>query len=190
MTLFFLVFVAELGTLLTVFSLQYFGISSKDLFFEYKNKFHPLFAKRALKLSNDGILKTNNLQEYDPWFGYRNNTKIKKGTLSTDKLGFISNGDNLRDISDKPPGTYRIFILGGSTVAGFGLSSSSKSISAQLEDMLNASTASAGTLRHFQVINAGVIIGWYSAPETAFAMFELLNYKPDMIISFDGWNKR
>jgi len=178
--------IMEVSALLVAFSLPYMGITNNNrLFNTYKRQFHPLFTGKQLRLKKTGALKKKSWQEYDPWFGYRISHLLKKGPYATDKLGFISNGDINRDISKKAPGTYRIFMVGGSTVAGSGTGSPKKSIPAYLERMLNSEESNL----KFQVINAGVL-GWYSPHETALSQFELLYYKPDMIISFDGVNDR
>lgn len=151
---------------------------------KYMECFHPIFTGKLLSVQVRKLIKEKSSEEYDPWFGYRGNHKTKKGPYLRDKMGFISNGNPSRDISKKPSGVYRIFILGGSTVAGCGVDSPEKSISANLERMLNALPAAK---TRFQVINAGAL-GWYSPQETAFLQFELIYYKPDMVISFDGVN--
>jgi len=177
---------AEFSGFVSAYLLPHIGLAANGwMFHEYKNNLHPLFSGKLLNIPAPAILRGENWQEYDPWFGYRNNHNFKKGVLATDAFGFISNGDIKRDISKKEQGTYRIFILGGSTIAGVGIKSAEKSITAQLEQMLNASPNK--NRPHFQVINAGTI-GWYSPHEVVFSQLELLYYKPDMIINFDGVN--
>lgn len=102
--------------------------------------------------------------------------------LSTDRYGFIHNGYS-RIISDDD---FTIFILGGSTVEGRGVSSNSKTIAAHLERILNNGKLT----RHnkIKVINAG-IVGFNS-----FLEFNLLftriapEFQPDMVISLNGRN--
>jgi len=187
--LFLLFVVAEVSAFLVISSLSYSGFIKKKLFNEYKSSFHPLLTKKLLPIPFVNILKQGNWHEYSPWFACKNNHELNTSVFATDKMGFISNGDLLRDLSKKAPGTYRIFILGGSTVAGVGIRLPDHSISAQLEVMLNLSSELGKNKPVFQIINAGVS-GWYSAHEVAFAQFEILYYKPDMIINFDGVNDR
>jgi len=183
--LFFLALILEASAFLFALFLSLIG-RNQSLFNEYRNKLHPVITGSLLKpLTANNLLKHTYWEEFDPWFGYRNNLNSKEGVFGTDKLGFISNGDTSRDISEKKEGTYRIFILGGSTVAGVGVNSPRVSISAYLERMLNSEQKHV----NFEVINAGTI-GWYSPQETAWAQFEIIHYKPDMIISFDGINDR
>ena len=182
-----LVISLEVLALLTAFCLPYTGLTKHNkLFIEYKDKLHPLISGDLLNISGNRVkLGNRTLTKYDPWFGYRNPGNFKLKNFPTDKYGFIVNGEPAGDISKKPPGTYRIFVLGGSTVAGLGVGSPGNTITAQLEDMLNSSPGD--NRPQFQVINAG-IVGWYSPQEVALAQFELLYYKPDMIITFDGLN--
>jgi len=183
-----LVSVVELTTLACVFFIPHVSRTNNRLFRGYWETFHPLVTGKLLGINTRDIIIKRTHEEYDPWLGYRGNHGEYKGTYAKDKMGFISNGDLSRDISEKAQGIYRIFILGGSTVAGCGTNSPKKSIAAYLERMLNAALPAAkGNKLHFQVINAGVP-GWYSSQEAAFTQFELMYYKPDMIISFDGVN--
>lgn len=182
-----LVVSAEVLALLSAFCLPYTGLTLHNkLFVEYKNKLHPLITGDLLDISVSRIKFGDRiLTKYDPWFGYRNPGNFKLKNFPTDRYGFIVNGEPAGDLSKKPPGTYRIFILGGSTIAGLGSGSPGNTITAQLERMLNSPPRD--NRRQFQVINAG-IVGWYSPQEVALAQFELLYYKPDMIITFDGLN--
>lgn len=122
---------------------------------------------------------------YDPWLGYRVVPFERFRNVVADRYGFFHNGDPDRDLSGKPPGTFRIVMLGGSTVAGDGASSSGTTIAAQLEQFLNATGDRSG--RRYEVVNAGAP-GYVSAQESILFDLELVHYAPDMVITLDGWN--
>jgi len=187
---------AFLGTLLVTLELGAFGAAflykivglGDSTYNQYRESFHPLLRGTPLpKATSSGKgLKWHDWNEYDPWYGYRNSFDLKTGVYATDRMGFISNGDLSRDLSTKEDGLYRIFILGGSTVAGHGIHSPEKTIAGQLETYLNEHRPPGLTLA-FQVVNAGVA-GYYSPTELAFLEFEILYYQPDMVIAFNGYN--
>jgi len=104
--------------------------------------------------------------------------------LKTDSRGFIGNGSNNVIEIEKPTKTYRIFLLGGSTVAGWRATSSKTTIAAYLERFLNSPNY---PKRNIQVINTGVV-GYFSPQQLVRAQLELVHYRPDMIITLDGYN--
>jgi len=91
----------------------------------------------------------------------------------------------------KPRGTIRIFLMGGS--AAHGISSGppfpishvrdNETIDSQLERLLIARFPG----RHFEVINAAVT-GYKVFQHTTYLETELLAYGPDMVIFYDGYN--
>lgn len=178
----------EMGAFAFSYFLHITRISSGGTFMEYKDNFHPIFTRVLLKQKTSKAIndEASRWNEYDPWYGWRNSFTGKRTIYATDKSGFICNGDINRDVYSKGKDVFRIFILGGSTVAGHGVTEPSKSISAQTEKYLN-STKPKNINYHFEVINAGVA-GYYSSMELAYLEFEILFYKPDMIIVFDSYN--
>jgi len=136
-------------------------------------RFHPVFT---------GI----NILQYEthwtepyPVFGYVNRINFSgESGYTTDKYGFIHNGDKSRLISKD---TFTIFMLGGSTLAGHGASSNSQTIPAHLERLLQEK------YRNLQVINAGTS-GYYSAKELLKISNEILFFDPDIVITFGGTN--
>jgi len=177
----------ELGAFGAAFVFKALGLGDST-FTQYKKSFHPLLKGAPLprRTSVGGKLNWRDWNEYDPWYGYRNSFDLKTGVYATDRMGFITNGDTSRDLSEKAEGLYRIFILGGSTVAGHGIPSPEKTITGRLEAHLNEHRPPDSDLT-FQVINAGAA-GYYSAVELAYLEFESLYYQPDMIIAFNGYN--
>ena len=84
---------------------------------------------------------------------------------------------------DKPNDTYRIFIIGGSTVYGSGSTSDKTTIPGFLQEKIDNS----GIDQKVQVINAG-IMGSTSIEEVHRIKNDLVNFDPDMIIIYDGVN--
>lgn len=119
---------------------------------------------------------------YEPFVGYRYAPFAKdvRPGLDADRHGFIHNGDASRDLSVKAPGVYRIFILGGSNVAGNGRPH--ETIAARLETLLNAR----GGPRRYEVVNAGVS-AWLTSQDLAMLAFHLAPYQPDLVVSFSGF---
>jgi len=70
----------------------------------------------------------------------------------------------------------RIVLVGGSSAFGTGLNNDDETLAVQLEKSLN-----------IEVINAAVI-GHKSKNELAYLVDELLDLRPDLVMTFDGWN--
>jgi len=101
-------------------------------------------------------------------------------------ISFNINNDGLRGLELnklKDENTYRIFILGGSTVFGQLSISDKSTISGYLEQEFN----NLETGYNIEVINAGVG-GATSFHETRLIKEKLIHYKPDLFIAYDGWN--
>ena len=84
---------------------------------------------------------------------------------------------------DKPDDTYRIFIIGGSTVYGSGSTSDKTTIPGFLQEKIDSTM----TDQKVQVINAG-IMGSTSIEEVFRIKNDLKNFDPDMIILYHGVN--
>ncbi len=82
--------------------------------------------------------------------------------------------------SSKPESTFRIVVLGGSTVVA--AQTNDQTFPALLQDQLNASSS-----RTIEVINAGVPT-WTSTQELFLLATEVLNWEPDLVIVYDGRN--
>lgn len=104
--------------------------------------------------------------------------------LGTDSYGFCHNGDPDRKLIPKQKNIYRIFVLGGSTVWGRGVSSNEDTIPAQMEKMINVNSRYPFKV---EVINAGMR-GWMSYQEFCYLTKDLLYYEPDMVVVLDGIN--
>ena len=135
------------------------------------------FVNAITYLVNVGIISTDRQNEIIN-FEYLQKTVSKKNTEI--KL----NSDGFRDveITEKPSNTYRIFIIGGSTVFGDGVESD-ETIPSYVQkkfDDLNLG-------KKIQVINAGIPSSW-SATEYTMINDKIMNYEPDFLIIYGGWN--
>ena len=83
----------------------------------------------------------------------------------------------------KPPDTYRIFMVGGSTMFGAGATSDETTIPGYLQQFLNEKDFGFD----IEVINSG-IQGADSNAELKLIEQKLVRFSPDLIIIYDGWN--
>ncbi|MBK9307123.1 MAG: SGNH/GDSL hydrolase family protein [Nitrospira sp.] len=115
-----------------------------------------------------------------------------------DTRGVTHNGQGFRRAEDvslaKPPNTYRIFLMGGSTAYGLGSLSpkghlkypvlgNNETIDHYVEEFLDRNIPS----RRFEVVNAG-IPSHSSHHHLIYLNQTILKYHPDMIIFLDGTN--
>tara|TARA_Y100000310_G_scaffold31876_1_gene30239 strand:+ start:1281 stop:3416 length:2136 start_codon:yes stop_codon:yes gene_type:complete len=99
--------------------------------------------------------------------------------LNFNSLGF--RGPEFSEI--KPPNTYRIFMVGGSTMFGSGESSNETTIPAILQKMFDSDSF----VQKIEVINAG-ISGGNSDSELRLINEKLVAFSPDLVVVYDGWN--
>jgi uncharacterized protein YjbI with pentapeptide repeats len=83
----------------------------------------------------------------------------------------------------KPLDTYRIFMVGGSTMFGAGVASDETTIPGILQKMFD----SYDSAQKIEVINAG-FSGGNSSTELNLIKQKLMMFSPDLIIIYDGWN--
>ena len=79
--------------------------------------------------------------------------------------------------------SYRIFVVGGSTTFGTGSTSDDTTIPGFLQKKFNSANLSF----EVEVINAGVS-GGFSTSESLLVKEKLIDYDPDLLIIYDGWN--
>ena len=84
---------------------------------------------------------------------------------------------------EKPDNVYRIFFIGGSTAFGQIASSDSKTIPGILESKFHENA-----VKEIEIINAG-INNADSRSETYLIKNVILDFNPDMLIVYDGWNE-
>ncbi len=91
-------------------------------------------------------------------------------------------GDEFSEI--KPLNTYRIFMVGGSTLFGSGESSDNTTIPSILQKIFDSDNSN---LKKVEVINAG-FGGANSNLELNLIKQKLVYYQPDLVVVYDGWN--
>ena len=84
----------------------------------------------------------------------------------------------------KPPNTYRIFMVGGSTMFGSGGSSDDTTIPGILQKMFDSDNS---ITQKIEVINAG-FSGANHITEYDLINQKLVTFSPDLVIVYDGWN--
>lgn len=131
--------------------------------------------------------------QFDPYQNIRltPNWQDTRGVLTHNAQGFRRRGDVSRE---KPTGTFRVFLMGGSTAYGLGglfphiqtefdVLDDSETIDAYLEEILEREL----DYDDVEVINAAIPSIW-----THHHLINLnqviLGYDPDMILFLDGWN--
>lgn len=108
----------------------------------------------------------------------------------TNAQGFFSSGDLTFDYPiPKPAKTFRIIILGGSTVAGDWSESHKDTLPAKLLAQLRKLVSRRGLdgFDKLELINAGVG-GYDSAQEYLYLLGDLWAYQANLILTYDGWN--
>ena len=100
-------------------------------------------------------------------------------TININSHGF--RGEEVTKI--KQDDTYRIFVVGGSTVLGNSATSDETTISGWIQNFFSESNLPVDV----EVINAGMG-GGFSFTEMNYIKNELINYEPDLFIIYDGWN--
>ncbi len=123
----------------------------------------------------------------DPYVGFTSHIPLyveKPGTdgemeTAPNKLTFFNRQHFSRH---KPPGTYRIFCVGGSTTFGRPYDDGT-SYCGWLREFLRTADGS----RSWEVINAGGIS--YASYRVALLMEELMQYEPDLVIVYTGHNE-
>jgi hypothetical protein len=105
----------------------------------------------------------------DPFCFYRNYPRQGNASLSVDENGFRGGMPD----SDDP----LLFLVGGSAVFGYGLSSDDQTISARLTTHLGG----------YGSVNAGAS-GYVSGQELALMVCHLDRWRPAAYVALDGWN--
>lgn len=131
----------------------------------------------------------------DPIIGYEYRPNYKPSDAPSDwsLKNFSINSDGFRDreyTHKKPPGVYRILMLGSSITAGHGIPDLEDIFPKQLERLLNDTTASRqgdNAAPKYQVLNLGV--GGYQPLQSVETLkVKGLEYSPDMVILALGVN--
>ena len=110
-----------------------------------------------------------------------------KYLLITDDNGFIVDVNDPPVALQKPVETYRVIVLGGSTVMGTGAPRPSQNIVGMLRKGIRERGLTGPNGKRVEVINAGVA-GYNSALEYLYFVANLLRFMPDLVVVYDGWN--
>lgn len=114
-----------------------------------------------------------------PYVMYRQRPNQHFNTININGWGFRG-----KEITkEKPANTTRIVVLGGSAAWGTGATSDATTLSGQLEKRLNDASSSS----RYEVINAGEP-GYQTAQEFIAFWDRLLDFSPDVVLTFDGYN--
>ena len=174
----------EIVSLLFLYTYSRIGIANNQNQYQVilntiKSPFnHPVFNRNIQKdFLKEGVIAHETMS--DPFLTYRLTPNAKRLDLEIDKHGIIHNGKETNfDIK------YSKKIFGGSVVEGStGSPNNTCTIPAFLEQYLNILYPN----EKIQVINAGTG-GSYSPRQLTQFNIEYVHYKPDLIISFDGYN--
>lgn len=111
--------------------------------------------------------------------------------FTTNEFGFLDNDASsllANEFPQKNSKTLRIIMLGGSSMFGTGVDSKLKTISANLERLINSNSATIGKNKEYvQVLNFGQP-GAHTSTSLAKLSQYLIHLEPDLIVSFDGFN--
>jgi hypothetical protein len=105
----------------------------------------------------------------------------------TDDNGFSADVDDPPVALQKPVDVYRVIVLGGSTVMGEGAPRPSQNIVGMLRKSLRERGLTGPNGKRVEFINAGVD-AYNSAQEYLYLVSDLLRFKPDLVVVYDGWN--
>ena len=158
------------GIEIIVIVLDFFEQSSSDEINEVLQDFDEQTVK-------DIFFSDNLVYRYDKILLNQPNQQFP--TLNINSYGF--RGDEIT--IEKPDNTYRIFFIGGSTAFGQIASSDSKTIPAILETKFHENG-----MQEVEIINAG-INNANSRSETYLIRSMILEFDPNMLIIYDGWNE-
>ena len=118
---------------------------------------------------------------YDPIKGYKLLPFTNYQGLMTNEFGHFINSATYDPLAEYQEDIYKIFIFGGSTVAGYGVDTPEETFPAILEKELKLRISN-----NIKVFNFGV--GGYTSIQEFLLFLENINLKPNMVIVYDGWN--
>ena len=173
----------------SLYLLSFTEIDSKDYLRSQTSQFHPIIRsriKRGHPTPPYQRIDESNPFSFDTHTGYANKpSSVYAGSIVIGADGFICNSECDELPIEKPVNEIRIFIFGGSTVAGSGASGGKHTISGYLENLINESNVFEN--KRVRVINAAV--GGFSSFQEVVRFLDIaLKYQPDMAIFFNGYN--
>jgi len=145
------------------------------------------FATAELLLALAGVRPL--LLDEDPFVGFADNVPQFVDYTRPDGSRWLRTAANKRALfnpqefpGDKPPGSYRIFCMGGSTTFGRPYFDE-----VSFCGWLRAYLKAADPARHWEVVNAGGVS--FASYRVARLMNELRQYQPDLFIVYTGQNE-
>jgi hypothetical protein len=133
----------------------------------------------------DGLLGWHLASDISTYYAYSQLTN--EDLIVTDDNGFSVDVDDPPAALQKSVDAYRVIVLGGSTVMGEGAQRPSQNIIGMLRRGVRERALTGPNGRRVEFINAGVD-AYNSAQEYLYFVSDLLRFKPDLVIVYDGWN--
>ena len=138
----------------------------------------------GLLTTEKNILEPENIFEQTPKHATISVLRNFSGDTKDDAVNINSLGFRGGEFSKiKPDRTYRIFMLGGSPMFGYGATSDETTIPGFMQKFLNNEDFGF----EIEVINSGVQ-GEGSDTELKLVKQKLITFSPDLIIIYDGWH--
>ena len=134
----------------------------------------------------DGLLGWRLASAVSAIYPYPSDAKLSYLYI-TDDNGFIADVDEPPVSLQKSVGVYRVIVLGGSTVMGEGSPRPSQNIVGMLRKGVQERGLQGPNGKRVELINAGVD-GYNSAQAYLYLVSDLLRFKPDLVVVYDGWN--
>ena len=157
---------------------------------------HPIVEGVSILIQSEPNLPSGaiGISGFSPITQTRYEPYSKFGLLSVNGCGFIANQslidpnadncfDDLLKEDSEDSKIFKIFLLGGSSMAGTGVDSNEKTIAALLQKKFLETHPNLNV----KVYNFGAG-GSYTFRQSQLMLSELINYKPNVIVSFDGFN--
>jgi len=141
------------------------------------NEIHEVFQDLDEQTVEDILYTENIAYRYDKILLYEPNQQFP--TLNINSHGFRGPEITI----EKPDNVYRIFFVGGSTAFATLTSSDAKTIPGILETKFHENG-----IKEVEIVNAG-ISNANSRSETYLIKNVILDFNPDMLIAYSGWNE-
>ncbi len=158
-------------SLMRLYNFSYSKILNKEpivVYFSKKHLPHPIFRKRL----SENNLEGNDIYKFDP------NTVMYNHKL--DRFG----NEKKMNFENKKIDDFNIFLIGGSTVEGDGVYKSEDTI----DSTIRKNIRDLSCFNTIRIYNEGVS-GYSSKQDYLNISLRILpHYKPDMVISLQGWN--
>jgi hypothetical protein len=170
---------------LSVYAVHHIAYRGES-FSKYKEKILTQYSKIYNSKSETSIGK------FDPVTQTQFPSHFRASPVFTvNEFGFLENGASsplANEFPQKNSKTLRVIMLGGSSMFGIGVDSKSKTISANLERLINSNSTTIGKNKEYvQVLNFSQP-GAHTSTSLAKLSQYLIHLEPDLIVSFDGFN--